>query len=75
MGFLIFCGSQKTKGRRRSQRRILDPENLLTWEPMRVPNDAARFDRMSFVRCNGQKPKYKDVRRGFGRPVINIMLF
>ena len=70
MGFLRFCGSQKTKGRRQSPQRILHPENFLTKEPMRIPNDAARFDLMSEVRCNGQKPKYKNVRRELGRTVV-----
>ena len=70
MGLLNFCGSQKTKGRRKSPQVVLDPENHLKMEPMRVPNDAARFDPMSISRCRGQRPKYKNVRRGHGRPII-----
>lgn len=75
MGFLRFCGSQKTKGRRKSPLRVSDAENHLKNEPMRVPNDAARFDRMSVVRCDGQKPRYKNVRRGLGRAVVNVSVF
>ena len=44
-------------------------------EAMRIPEDSVRFCRKGNGRCNGQKPKYKDVRRGLGRPTVNIMLF
>ena len=74
MGFFRFCGSQKTKGRKQMSQRVLDPENHLKLEPMRIPNDAIRFDRMAILRCCGQKPKYKDVRRGLGRAVNALII-
>jgi hypothetical protein len=47
-------------------------------EPMRLPKfKTSKYymgDKLQ-PRNNGQKAKYKSVRRGLGRPTINIMLF
>ncbi len=74
MFFKIF-GSTGGKGRLKSIQRKIHEENFLNKEPLRIPYYAKRFNRRSIGRCNGQKPKYKNVRRGLGRPTIDIMFF
>ena len=45
--------------------------------PIREPRDGGRREcrRMNRKRCLGQKPVYKDSRRGRGRFVANYLLF
>lgn len=74
-GLIRLFGSKRNKGRFEMAQRKVHEEEFLRREPIRVPYSAARFCRRGIGRCNGRKPKYKDVRYEFGRPTINIMLF
>ena len=75
IGFLKLFGSKRGKGRFEVAQVKIHEENFMRGEPIRVPYCAARFSRKGIGRCNGRKPKYKNVRRGFGRPTVDIMIF
>lgn len=66
-------GSRRDKGRIKSDQFKINEELFVRKDPMRVPYSAVRFNRK--IRRNGRKPKYKNVRRGLGRPTVDIMLF